>query len=114
MLFRSETVPSFDLLNLPRPASPRPWAYVKIAEGCDHTCGFCAIPTFRGPQRSRDVVSILAEVEALEALGIDPIHYLVVPRVLGLALSSFSLTVYMILGAFGSGFLVKMFQRLSR
>ena len=39
------------------------------------------------------------EVEALEALGIDPIHYLVVPRVVGLALSVFSLTVYLILGA---------------
>src|SRR5205807_5464810 len=39
------------------------------------------------------------EVEALEALGIDPIHYLVVPRVIGLALGVFSLTVYLILGA---------------
>ncbi len=67
LVVAAETVPSFDLLNLPRPASPRPWAYVKIAEGCDRTCGFCAIPTFRGPQRSRDVASILAEVEALEA-----------------------------------------------
>lgn len=63
----AQPVPSFDLLNLPRPASARPWAYVKIAEGCDRTCGFCAIPTFRGPQRSRDVASILAEVEALGA-----------------------------------------------
>ena len=60
-------VPSFDLLNLPRPASSRPWAYVKIAEGCDRNCGFCAIPTFRGPQRSRTHESILAEVEQLEA-----------------------------------------------
>ena len=51
--------PDFDLLNLPRPASVRPWAYVKIAEGCDRACGFCAIPTFRGPQRSRPVASIL-------------------------------------------------------
>jgi ribosomal protein S12 methylthiotransferase len=40
---------------------------VKIAEGCDRSCGFCAIPSFRGPQRSRDVASILAEVEALRA-----------------------------------------------
>jgi ribosomal protein S12 methylthiotransferase len=39
----SETVPSFDLLNLPRPKSSTPWAYVKIAEGCDRNCGFCAI-----------------------------------------------------------------------
>jgi ribosomal protein S12 methylthiotransferase len=60
-------VPSLDLLNLPRPASQRPWAYVKIAEGCNRSCGFCAIPSFRGPQRSRDVASILAEVEQTAA-----------------------------------------------
>jgi ribosomal protein S12 methylthiotransferase len=60
-------VPTLDLLNLPRPKSSSPWAYVKIAEGCDRTCGFCAIPSFRGPQRSRDVASILSEVEQLEA-----------------------------------------------
>jgi len=60
-------LPTFDLLNLPRPASARPWAYVKVAEGCNRSCGFCAIPSFRGPQRSRDVQSILDEVEALQA-----------------------------------------------
>jgi ribosomal protein S12 methylthiotransferase len=60
-------VPKFDLLNLPRPKSSMPWAYVKIAEGCDRNCGFCAIPAFRGPQRSRDVASILTEVEQTEA-----------------------------------------------
>jgi ribosomal protein S12 methylthiotransferase len=59
-------LPSFDLLNLPRPKSAVPWAYVKVAEGCDRTCGFCAIPSFRGPQRSRTEESILAEVDALE------------------------------------------------
>ena len=37
----------------PRPPATSPWAYVKIAEGCDRRCGFCAIPSFRGPQRSR-------------------------------------------------------------
>jgi len=63
----SEKVPSFDLLNLPRPKSSSPWAYIKIAEGCDRNCGFCAIPSFRGPQRSRDVESILAEVDQLGA-----------------------------------------------
>ncbi len=61
----SSPVPTFDLLNLPRPASSVPWAYVKIAEGCDRSCGFCAIPSFRGPQRSRDVEAILAEVDQL-------------------------------------------------
>lgn len=60
-------VPELDLLNLPRPRSAAPWAYVKIAEGCDRSCGFCAIPSFRGPQRSRDVDQILAEVDQLGA-----------------------------------------------
>jgi len=60
-------IPMLDLLNLPRPKSTSPWAYIKIAEGCDRSCGFCAIPSFRGPQRSRDVSSILDEVEQLEA-----------------------------------------------
>jgi len=61
-----DEVPSLDLLNLPRPASAVPWAYVKVAEGCDRHCGFCAIPSFRGKQRSRTVDSILAEVDALD------------------------------------------------
>ncbi len=62
--------PAFDLLNLPRPSAPRPWAYVKIAEGCDRACGFCAIPSFRGPQRSRSMSDILREVEQLDAAEI--------------------------------------------
>jgi ribosomal protein S12 methylthiotransferase len=63
-------VPAFDLLNLPRPASAAPWAYVKVAEGCDRACGFCAIPSFRGQQRSRSIASILAEVEGLADGGV--------------------------------------------
>jgi len=54
-----------DLLNLPRPPSASPWAYVKVAEGCDRKCGFCAIPSFRGRQRSRSVEAVLEEVDAL-------------------------------------------------
>jgi len=57
---------NFDLLNLPRPRASAPWAYVKVAEGCDRACGFCAIPSFRGPQRSRSFDDIVAEVEALD------------------------------------------------
>ncbi|MGH9300645.1 MAG: 30S ribosomal protein S12 methylthiotransferase RimO, partial [Acidimicrobiales bacterium] len=49
----SPLVPDFDLLNLKRPPARAPWAYVKVAEGCDRHCGFCAIPSFRGRQRSR-------------------------------------------------------------
>lgn len=63
-------VPSFDLLNLPRPPVRAPWAYVKVAEGCDRHCGFCAIPSFRGRQRSRAAGDILAEVEALAEGGV--------------------------------------------
>ncbi|HLI52980.1 MAG TPA: 30S ribosomal protein S12 methylthiotransferase RimO [Acidimicrobiales bacterium] len=56
---------SFDLLNLPRPPATAPWAYVKVAEGCDRRCGFCAIPSFRGRQRSRPAEAILDEIERL-------------------------------------------------
>ncbi len=52
----------------------------------------------------------LGEVEALEALGIDPVHYLVVPRVVGMALGVFALTVYLILGALLSGYLWAFIQ----
>lgn len=65
ILVGSEDVPAFDLLNLPRPTPESPWAYVKIAEGCDKACGFCAIPSFRGPQRSRDPRRVIEEVRGL-------------------------------------------------
>ncbi len=63
-------VPALDLLNMPRPAATAPWAYLKVAEGCDRACGFCAIPSFRGPQRSRDRDAVLAEAESLAASGV--------------------------------------------
>lgn len=52
------------------------------------------------------------EVEALEALGIDPVHYLVAPRVIGLALGTFALTVYLILGALASGYVWAFLQHV--
>jgi ribosomal protein S12 methylthiotransferase len=61
----------FDLLELPRPAARAPWAYVKVAEGCDRICGFCAIPSFRGKQRSRSPEEVLAEVDALRVTADD-------------------------------------------
>jgi ribosomal protein S12 methylthiotransferase len=64
--------PGFDLLELARPASEVPWAYVKVAEGCDRICGFCAIPSFRGKQRSRHVDEVMAEVDLLLAGGTTP------------------------------------------
>ncbi len=59
-----------DLLELPRPAPSAPWAYVKIAEGCDRACAFCAIPSFRGAQRSRTPESIEAEARGLVEQGV--------------------------------------------
>jgi ribosomal protein S12 methylthiotransferase len=67
---RTRALPSFDLLNLPRPKSVAPWAYVKIAEGCDRRCGFCAIPSFRGDQRSRSTEEILTEARSLVDGGV--------------------------------------------
>lgn len=52
----------------------------------------------------------LGEVEALESLGIDPVHFFVVPRVIGLACSIFSLTIYLILTALFSGYLFAFLQ----
>ena len=48
-----------------------PYAYVKIAEGCDMGCTFCAIPQFRGAHRSRPLEDIVAEVEGLARQGIQ-------------------------------------------
>lgn len=68
------TVPELDLLNLPRRSTgSQPWAYVKVAEGCDRACGFCAIPSFRGPQRSRTQAQVLAEVDDLRSQGVREI-----------------------------------------
>jgi ribosomal protein S12 methylthiotransferase len=55
----------------PRLRATAPYtAYVKIAEGCDHTCAFCIIPKLRGVFRSRSPESILREVEMLAAQGV--------------------------------------------
>jgi ribosomal protein S12 methylthiotransferase len=62
-----------DLLDLPRPAPRAPWAYVKVAEGCDRACAFCAIPGFRGPQRSRAPESVVAEARELVRGGVAEI-----------------------------------------
>jgi ribosomal protein S12 methylthiotransferase len=48
-----------------------PYAYVKIAEGCDMGCTFCAIPQFRGRHRSRPLDDVVKEVEGLAARGIQ-------------------------------------------
>ena len=60
--------------NTPRVLStPKASAYIKIAEGCDHPCGFCIIPQLRGKFRSRHFESIVAEAERLVATGVREI-----------------------------------------
>ena len=54
----------------------------------------------------------LGNIEALEAAGIDPIHYLVMPKVIGMTLGVFSLTVYLILTALASGYLFVFLQNV--
>jgi ribosomal protein S12 methylthiotransferase len=57
--------------NTPRLlATPRHYAYIKIAEGCDYKCAFCIIPTLRGHYRSRPLESIVAEAGRLAASGV--------------------------------------------
>ena len=51
-------------------ATPRHYAYVKIAEGCDYKCAFCIIPTLRGNYRSRPADSIVREARTLAARGV--------------------------------------------
>ena len=55
-------------------ATPRHYAYIKIAEGCDHPCSFCVIPQFRGKFRSRRFESVVAEATKLFASGVREIN----------------------------------------
>lgn len=54
--------------------TPPHWAYVKIAEGCDHRCSFCIIPAIKGSYRSRALQSILDEIRSLAARGCREIN----------------------------------------
>ncbi len=61
--------------NTPRLlCTPSYTAYLKIAEGCDHACRFCIIPTLRGRMRSRSVESCVAEARNLAALGVKELN----------------------------------------
>jgi ribosomal protein S12 methylthiotransferase len=55
-------------------ATPGHYAYIKIAEGCDHPCSFCVIPQFRGKFRSRRFESVVAEATKLFASGVREIN----------------------------------------
>jgi ribosomal protein S12 methylthiotransferase len=53
---------------------PSHTAYVKVAEGCDRPCSFCIIPKLRGPQRSRTIADIAAEVAQLGQSGVREVN----------------------------------------
>ena len=55
-------------------STARHYAYIKIAEGCDHPCSFCVIPQFRGQFRSRRFESVVAEATRLFAQGVREIN----------------------------------------
>lgn len=55
-------------------ATPRHFAYIKIAEGCDHPCSFCVIPQYRGSFRSRRLESVVAEASRLFRQGVREIN----------------------------------------
>ncbi|HPA99285.1 MAG TPA: 30S ribosomal protein S12 methylthiotransferase RimO [Candidatus Marinimicrobia bacterium] len=59
-----------DLETIRQLMTPRHFAYLKIAEGCDNSCSFCAIPLIRGRQRSRSIESLLREAEYLKSQGV--------------------------------------------
>ena len=69
--YRSFGDQSAPVEELPRDVSTGPgWAWLRIAEGCDNFCAFCAIPFIRGRYRSRDMDAIVREAEELAAGGV--------------------------------------------
>jgi ribosomal protein S12 methylthiotransferase len=66
--------PAMDILHAVNRSRPTlPYAYVKVAEGCDKPCTFCAIPLIRGPQRSRRPVNIAEEISSLVQAGVTEV-----------------------------------------
>ncbi|NPA16256.1 MAG: 30S ribosomal protein S12 methylthiotransferase RimO [Aquificae bacterium] len=64
----------FDLYKNRVISTPPHTAYLKISEGCDHTCGFCAIPQIRGKHRSRSIQSIVDEAKLLAERGVKELN----------------------------------------
>src|SRR5580698_5384610 len=69
---RSTYIPDYDTPRFR--LTPSHFAYVKIAEGCNHPCTFCIIPQIRGRHRSRTVASVVAEAKQLVAEGVKEIN----------------------------------------
>ncbi len=69
---RSSFIPDYDTPRFR--LTPSHFAYIKIAEGCNHPCTFCIIPQIRGRHRSRTVASVVAEARQLVAEGVREIN----------------------------------------
>jgi ribosomal protein S12 methylthiotransferase len=69
---RSTYIPDYDTPRFR--LTPRHFAYMKIAEGCNHPCTFCIIPQIRGRHRSRTVESVVAEARRLVAEGVKELN----------------------------------------
>jgi ribosomal protein S12 methylthiotransferase len=69
---RSTYIPDYDTPRFR--LTPRHFAYVKIAEGCNHPCTFCIIPQIRGRHRSRTVASVVAEARQLVSEGVRELN----------------------------------------
>ena len=65
-----ETYHAEDMYRMRDLTTPHHFAYLKISEGCDHTCAFCAIPGIRGKHRSRTMESIMEEARILAEQGV--------------------------------------------
>ena len=73
LLKRFETDYKSELMGERLLATPQHYAYVKIAEGCNRTCAFCAIPLMRGAHASRGIEDIVKEAETLARRGVKEI-----------------------------------------
>ncbi|MDE3084262.1 MAG: 30S ribosomal protein S12 methylthiotransferase RimO [Verrucomicrobiota bacterium] len=69
---RSTYIPDYDTPRFR--LTPRHFAYVKIAEGCNHPCTFCIIPQIRGRHRSRTMASVVTEARRLVAEGVKELN----------------------------------------
>ena len=69
---KSKYIPDFDTPRFR--LTPKHFAYIKIAEGCNHPCSFCIIPKIRGQHRSRTIESVVKEARQLVAEGVKEIN----------------------------------------
>ncbi|MCL4150771.1 UNVERIFIED_CONTAM: hypothetical protein GTU68_010388 [Idotea baltica] len=68
--FGTTELPGHELIGERLTTTPKNYAYLKIAEGCDRPCSFCAIPIMRGKHRSTPIEDIVFEAEKLAAKGV--------------------------------------------